>query len=255
MISGFTFIHNAINAGIPIRESIKAVLPYVDELVVIDAESNDGTRELLETLDVRIIDADWGTSGGETLARLHAMNVECKHDTILHFEADEVFDETLIEDLHHLLMRGSQNQWVYRLQIEQNFQRIRWYPELVHRCFQKGQVTKSGHTTKEHVKIIKEWGEKHHVLTEHDNSFLWDVTNCFRDNWIDRIEQQAELRAGTETVGLEYRMVGLHSNDGFETFTKERAIERLKQPHWTWKETPLNIPEILTPLVGTTRYE
>jgi len=242
MISGFTFIHNAINAGIPIRESINAVLPYVDELVVIDAESNDGTRELLETLDVRIIDAEWGTDGGETLARLHAMHVECKHDTILHFEADEVFDESIVS---HLKPNAEfyKNCMVWRLQIEQNFQRIRWYPELVHRVFPKGSVKKVGHTTDFNDGFI------------FPDGFLWDVTNCFRDNWIDRIEQQAELRKDTETIGLEYRMVALHSNDGFETFTKEEAIERLKQPHWTWKETPLNIPDILKPLVGVTRYE
>ena len=76
MISGFTFIHNALKAGIPIRESIRAVEPHVDEIVVVDAQSNDGTRELLETLDVRIIDAEWGVDGGETLKRLHAMHTD-----------------------------------------------------------------------------------------------------------------------------------------------------------------------------------
>jgi hypothetical protein len=33
-ISGFTFIHNAISSG----------YPYVDEMVVVDMQSTDGTR-------------------------------------------------------------------------------------------------------------------------------------------------------------------------------------------------------------------
>jgi len=260
MISGFTFIHNAIKAGIPIRESINAVLPYVDEMVVIDAESNDGTRELLEQMGseqavckkykitntpVRIIDAKWGTDGGETLKRLHAMNVECEGDTIVHFEADEVYDEGLLDNL---LLHDEDiihNYSFYRLQVEQNFQRIRWYPELVHRIFPRGTVEKVGHTTNSSGTII-----------DPSHGFIWDVTNCFRDNWVDRVEQQAELRKDTETPYPNLMRVPLHFTQRFDLVDIHHGIkDSLKEDHWTWTETPLNIPDILKPLVGKTKYE
>ena len=247
MISGFSFVHNAIKGGYPIREAIRAVRPYVDEVVIVDAQSNDGTRELLEAIPEvdRILNAEWGNDGGETLKRLHAMHTECKGDTIIHFEADEVFDDWLIKEAAYMIREdGIKNIMFWRLQVEQNFQRIRWYPELVHRVFPIGSVTKEGHTT----------NLKHGSLIPFKNGYLWDITNCFRDNFIARVEQQAELRKNTETPEPNYMMVPLHFTHPVK-LTREQAEERLKEPHWEWKNTPLNIPEILKPLLGKTKYD
>jgi len=238
VISGFSFIHNAFHAGYPIREAIAAVRPYVDEMVVVDAESNDGTLEWLQGSNLvdRVIQAKWGYNAGETLTRLHAMNVECKGDVIVHFEADEVYDDELINNCLNLIESGYKSQTVWRLQIEQNFQRVRWYPELVHRIFPKGSVIKQGHTTSEH----------HEALEDMDiDGFLWDVTNCFRDNYHARKKQQSELWHGLENS----LNVPLHVSHDIDDPVN------LDDPHWTWTTTPLNIPEILKPLVGKNKYE
>jgi len=241
MISGFTFAHNALHAGIPIREAIRAVRPYVDEMVVVDAASDDGTIEMLMKMDEvdRIIYAPWGTDAGETLARLHALHTECKGDVIVHFEADEVFDDSLIK----YIASGTIN-WelaVYRIQVEQNFQRIRWYSELVHRVFMKGTVNKVGHTTDKH---------KFAAIIPSSNGLLWDITNVFRDQFLARIDQQAELWNGESN----YKMVPKHFNHPIEI--GRGGIEAaLLEPHWTFTHTPLNIPEILKPLVGKVKYE
>ena len=237
MISGFTFVHNALSVGIPIRESINAVLPYVDELLVVDAQSTDGTKELVNNMvNVRVIHTDWGTDAGETLARLHALHTECKYDTILHFEADEVYDYFLLNriksQLHHKSLA------VYRIQVEQNFQRVRWYSELVHRVFKKGTVKKVGHTTDKHDEAF---------AVNPEFGLLWDVTNCFRDNYMDRIQQQAKLWNGEPNQSF----VPIH----FKHSTIDYPDNFLDQPHWTFKTTPLDIPEILKPLVGKTKYE
>ena len=77
MISGFTFVHNGIEGGYPFMEAVRAVQPFVDEVVAVDAESTDGTREALARLPfVRVVDGPWGREAGETLARLHAMNAD-----------------------------------------------------------------------------------------------------------------------------------------------------------------------------------
>lgn len=239
MISAFTFVHNAIKGGYPIREAIEAVRFYCDEIVVVDARSTDGTRELLNNLSVRILDAEWGEDGGETLKRLHAMHTECEHDIILHFEADEVYDEKLLNEIKRT---GSNDLRVWRLQVEQNFQRIRWYPELVHRLFKKGSVTKEGHTTNRPDGAVCSGG------------YLWDCTNCYRDNYFDRITQQSKLRKNTTTPDPMYLMVPKHCIQPVQ-LTREQAEEYLKEPHWTWTETPLAIPRILESQLGKTKYE
>ncbi len=242
-ISGFTFIHNAIDGGLPIVEAIKAVRPYVDEVVVVDMQSTDRTREVLEWLEVRIVDSGWGDKAGETLREAHSQYTKCEGDVIVHFEADEVFDDSLIKGIRgNILGAGITDIAVHRLQTEQNFQRVRWYPEIVHRVFPNhSQTRKDGHTTNRH--------DLAYVMSPEDG-FLWDCTNIFRDNFLDRIRNQSMLW----NESPQYRMVPLHCLHEVE-LSEGQAKLRLEDRHWTWKTTPLNIPEILKPLVGMTKYE
>lgn len=258
-ISGFTFVHNAIDGGYPIVEAIRAVQPYVDEVVIIDCASTDNTRLVLDVLrsdliyhygycaaDVRILNGEWGNEAGETLRKAHSKYIECRGDIIIHFEADEVYDDDLIraaaaharkaktEDCHFA---------VYRLQLEQNFQRCRWYPEPVHRVFPRlAGVRKQGHTTDKHDQAV--------VLPE-TLGYLWDITNCFRDNWLNRVRQQAELRRSEP----QYLMTPLHALHKVELSEAEAQIWLRAGKHWTYKNTPFNIPRVLRPLVGVTKYE
>lgn len=262
-LSGFTFIHNALDSGYPIVEAINAVQPYVDEMVIVDMQSDDGTRDLLEKMQsisqspqkhqewyyecpIKILDGYWGNQAGETLRQAHSQYVKCSGDVIIHFEADEVYGDSLIkavvsnaraskiENCHFSVMR---------LQLEQNFQRCRWYPEPVHRVFPRlSNVRKEGHTTNR--------PEGAFLLTER-NGYLWDCCNVFRDNWFNRVEKQAELR-GEEP---NYLMVGHHCTWNVHA-TKNDANHWLKfGRHWTWINTPFAIPKILKPLVGMTKYE
>jgi len=258
-ISGFTFIHNAIESGYPIVEAIRAVQPYVDEVCVVDMQSTDNTRETIQQLNinklrndwtaecpVRILNGFWGNEAGETLRQAHSKYIDCAGDVIIHFEGDEVYEDRLIKYLiGHIKATRPENchYSVFRLQIEQNFQRCRWYPEPVHRVFPRlSGVRKEGHTTDQHDKSF---------LIMPKNGYLWDCTNCFRDNWLNRVDKQAELRQSAP----QYIMTPLHTLHKSELSEHEaqKMIYGLK--HWTYTETPFAIPEILKPLVGTTRYK
>ncbi len=263
-ISGFTFVYNALEGGYPIVEAIKTVQLYVDEIVVVDMQSTDGTREVLEKLvdcnqeparsfvdhngddriysPIVILNGFWGNEAGETLRQAHSKYIECSGDVIIHFEADEVFDHKLIQRVVGQIRAGSSDIAVYRLQIEQNFQRCRWYPEPVHRVFSRlSNTRKEGHTTNRHDLAF---------VMEPKSGYLWNVTNCFRDNWFNRANKQAELRQSEP----QYLMTGLHSLHKVE-LTKEEAKLKLGERHWTFTNTPFDIPAILRPLVGCVKYE
>jgi hypothetical protein len=124
--SGFTFIHNAIESGYPIVEAIRSVQPFVDDVIVVDMQSTDGIRETLNKLKVRIINGFWGNQAGETLCQAHSLYRRCSGDIIIHFEADEVYEPQLLENIIHLINQGVTDIAVHRLQLEQNFQRCRW---------------------------------------------------------------------------------------------------------------------------------
>ena len=251
-ISGFTFVHNAIESGYPIVEAIKSVHPFVDEVVVVDMQSTDGTTNLLHKMTQsvlvdKVIPGTWQPGGaGGCLLQNHALHVQCKYGAILHFEADEVFDPFLASDVAASIMKGYYDIAVWRLQVEQNFQRVRWYPTPVHRAFPKGSVTKDGETTHIHKRDerpIKVLGPEH--------GFLWDITNCFRDNWIPRVKKNFELWGGR----LEFKYQPIHMAHEMIVTNEQGARKYMEEPHWTWRRSPFELPGILKDLVGVTKYE
>jgi hypothetical protein len=102
-ISGFTVIRNARLMGYPVLESIRSLLPLVDEFVVGLGQSDDDTRDMILGLDdpkIRIIDTIWDTQktkGGLILSeKTNEALAACKNDWCFYIQADEVVHE---EDL------------------------------------------------------------------------------------------------------------------------------------------------------------
>lgn len=73
-VTGFTFIRNAITYDYPVVEAISSILPLCDDFVVAVGNSDDGTRELIQSIHpdkIRVIDTVWDDSlrtGGRVLA-------------------------------------------------------------------------------------------------------------------------------------------------------------------------------------------
>lgn len=101
-VSGFTYVRNGLNFDYPFLQSIKSVLPIVDEMIVVIGDSFDGTREAVMALNdskIRIVDTIWDDkmrAGGFIFAQqanIGLDNVASDADWVLHIQADEVINE------------------------------------------------------------------------------------------------------------------------------------------------------------------
>lgn len=99
-VSGFTFVRDAVRLGFPVVESIRSVLPLVDEMIVNVGVSDDGTRELVASIgDPRIVilDSVWDPASrerGRVLAEQTDIALDaCGGDVCLYVQADEALHE------------------------------------------------------------------------------------------------------------------------------------------------------------------
>jgi glycosyltransferase involved in cell wall biosynthesis len=110
-ISGCTIASKLKTFDYPIVESIKSILPVCDEYIVnIDTGSDDGTRELIESINspkIKIIANEWDKNfreGGKIYS--YQTNIalkECQGDWIVYLQADEVIHEKDLELLKKCL--------------------------------------------------------------------------------------------------------------------------------------------------------
>ena len=98
-ISGFTIVRNATKYYFPIKESIRSILPIVDEFIVAlgNCDPDDSTREEIEAINsdkIKIIDRVWAEQDfieGKLFAHetTFALN-QCAGDWCFYLQADEV---------------------------------------------------------------------------------------------------------------------------------------------------------------------
>lgn len=101
-VSGFTFVRNAEKYGYPVLESIRSVLPVVDEMIVCIGKGEDSTVEMVGSIGspkIRIVHSVWDESlkaDGKVLAvetnkALDATAADS--DWLFYIQADEVVHE------------------------------------------------------------------------------------------------------------------------------------------------------------------
>jgi glycosyltransferase involved in cell wall biosynthesis len=102
IVSGFTYVRNGIYLDYPFEESIRSLLPLVDEMVVVVGDSHDGTREKVEAIadpKIKIVDTVWPADlrkGGKIFALQANIGLDnCRDDAdwIFTLQADELLHE------------------------------------------------------------------------------------------------------------------------------------------------------------------
>ena len=99
-VSGFTFVRNAVKYDYPVVESIRSILPIVNEFIVNVGRRDDGTIELIRSIGdpkIRIVESVWDeTLRKDGLIYAQQTNIALSHctgDWAFYIQADEVVHE------------------------------------------------------------------------------------------------------------------------------------------------------------------
>ncbi|MEP6749320.1 MAG: hypothetical protein ABJB86_16415 [Bacteroidota bacterium] len=112
-ISGFSYVRNGFDYGVPFLEAFQSILPVCDEFIIAVGDSSDGTREAIENLQsekIKIINTVWDMNlpqGGKIFARQANLALDgITGDWAFHIQADEVIHE---KDLPKIKMAIAEN--------------------------------------------------------------------------------------------------------------------------------------------------
>jgi glycosyltransferase involved in cell wall biosynthesis len=112
-ISGFTFIRKALEFGYPAAQSIKSILPICDEFIVNVGESDDGTLDLIKSINdpkIKIITTKWNenlTNRGFVYGQQKMIaQYSCTGDWAFYLECDEVVHEDDLPKIYDAMKRN-----------------------------------------------------------------------------------------------------------------------------------------------------
>ena len=112
-ISAFTFIKNGQILGYPFVQSIKSILPIVDEFIVNVGESEDETLEFIKSINnqkIRIIESSWNETmqdrGYVYGQQKMIAQFNCTGDWAFYIEGDEIYHEDDLDKIKNSMKRN-----------------------------------------------------------------------------------------------------------------------------------------------------
>ena len=113
-VCGFSFVKNAVKYDYPVVEAITSILPVCDKFIVAVGDCNDGTRELIESVNsdkIEIIDTVWDPALREK-GRVLASETNKAFDAIpsdfdwcFYIQADEVVSEKYLPGIMNSMQK------------------------------------------------------------------------------------------------------------------------------------------------------
>ena len=111
-VSGFTFLRHAVMNGYQFEESIRSLLPLVDEFVIAVGDGQDDTLARVEAIGdakIRIIPTQWNEAmqdrGFVYGQQKMIAQYNCSGDWAFYLEADEVLHENELESIEATMRR------------------------------------------------------------------------------------------------------------------------------------------------------
>ena len=112
-VSGFTFLRNAVINGYPFEESVRSVLPIVDEFICVIGESEDDTRERVVAIadpKIRVIDSRWNENmrdrGFVYGQQKMVAQFNCTGHWAFYLEGDEVLHESEVSNIRETMQEN-----------------------------------------------------------------------------------------------------------------------------------------------------
>ena len=101
-MSGYTTTYNCVKEGFPFEISIKSFLQFVNEVVVVDGYSSDGTYEVLqkmaqEDLRIKLYQNEFLQDPGCDGQNKAFARCLCENDILVQFDVDEIAHEDDVE--------------------------------------------------------------------------------------------------------------------------------------------------------------
>lgn len=129
-------------------------VPFADEIVVVDAHSTDGTRDVARRYTEKVFDLPWQGFGGAKQAALDRATCEW----VLSVDADEVLDRPLARAVENVVRGGDAGVHGYRVNRLANFcgawiRHSGLYPDYVLRLGRRSRIRFSPDTVHEHAEI------------------------------------------------------------------------------------------------------
>lgn len=279
-ISACCFIRNN-SVGFCLYESLASLLPLCSEAIIMDLGSDDGTLEILRDISqgnpkVNVISmGSFPFTDANVFATLaNDLIAMCHNDNVLYWQADEIWHEDLLKLMAQRFERGEFDLSFWRIQYANNFQYVKWFPQLVHRVGIRGSNMNVGKNNFEFdgdgmnttrmwdAKICSTYGGEYFPkwgsmgqdgIKPYVNEMITDVSllGGFRDNIPERRRMHAPF--WHEEPDIPY----------FDKVTKQQPrmsssewmTAALVDSDWTKLESPYNLPAILKWHVGRTHYE
>ncbi|MGH7274769.1 MAG: hypothetical protein ACREIQ_09965 [Nitrospiria bacterium] len=259
-LSACVFIKDNQKGAFCLWESLASWLPFVDQFIIMDLVSIDGTWETLCEIaganpKIELRRRPWPRIDAGVFADLANDLIQmCRHEHVIYFQADEVPHQNLLRLAEQRFREGQFDLSFWRIQFRDNFQKIKWFPHLVHRVGHKekfnfvGDGMTSDRTWDAKIcssfggEYFPRWGGMQPAEIP-VSEMITDVSlvGGFRDNIIERRALHAPFWHEEPTI------------EGKPA--AEWAAAAMANPDWTRPESPFDLPQILRWHVGGTRYE
>ncbi len=260
MISGVTFAIDAIRGAVCLFESMASMLPLVDELIVIDLGSTDGTLSKLAEISehnkkIKILNSRFSSNTPAAFADMaNECVAACSNEHVIFWQADEIWHQYVLKRMQEKFEDGIYDLVFWRIQLKTNFQEVGWFPHPIHRVGPKDDFVfeKDGMNTNRTygIEICSEynmgqflkWGDMDPMdLPMHE--FVLDISK--KGGFVDSIKNRAIFHAPmwNEVPNVDGKPI----NEWYE--------EQMHDPRWELPSSPFNIPQIIKGLVGMRKYE